>query len=118
MGRRHAQCKANMKKRGEIWWINFEPSVGEEVRKKRPAVIISNDVSNKYIKRYQVVPVSSSIEKLYPSESLIKVSGKNSKVMADQLTTVSELRFLDKIGQVTPSELEEIERVIRLQLDL
>jgi mRNA interferase MazF len=48
----------------------------------------------------------------------MKISGKDGKAMADQLTTVSELRFLNKIGQVTPSEMEEIERIIRLQLDL
>jgi len=107
-----------MKKRGEIWWVNFDPSVGQEVKKKRPAVIISNDISNKYLKRYQVVPLSSKTGKLYPSETLIKAGGQDSKAMADQLTTVSELRFLDKIGEVTVKEMEEIERVIRLQLDL
>ncbi len=70
-----------MKKRGEIWWINFDPSVGQEVKKKRPAVIISNDVSNKYLKRYQVVPLSSKTGKLYPSETMVKIGGKDSKAM-------------------------------------
>lgn len=107
-----------MKKRGEIWWVNFDPSVGQEVKKKRPAVIISNDISNKYLKRNQVVPLSSKTGKLYPSETLIKAGGQDSKAMADQLTTVSELRFLDKVGEVTAKEMEEIERIIRLQLDL
>jgi len=107
-----------MKKRGAIWWVNFDPSVGQEVKKKRPAVIISNDVSNKYLKRYQVVPLSSRAGKLYPSETLIKVNGKDSKAMADQLTTVSEIRFLNKICEVTAKEMEEIEQVIRLQLNL
>ncbi|MEZ4990851.1 MAG: type II toxin-antitoxin system PemK/MazF family toxin [Saprospiraceae bacterium] len=107
-----------MKKRGEIWWINFDPSVGQEVSKKRPAIVISNDVSNKYLKRYQVIPLSTQINKLYPSETLIKVKRLDNKAMADQLTTVSELRFIEKIGKVTNSELKEIERIIRLQLDL
>ncbi len=107
-----------MKKRGEIWWVNFDPSVGQEVKKKRPAVIISNDVSNKYLKRYQVIPLSSKTGKLYPTETLIKISGKNSKAMADQLTTVSELRFLNKAGEATSKEMENIERIIKLQLDL
>lgn len=107
-----------MKKRGEIWWVNFDPSVGQEVKKKRPAVIISNNVSNKYLKRYQVVPLSSKTGKLYPSETPVKVGGKNSKAMADQLTTVSELRFLNKIGEVTSKEMDDIEQIVRLQLDL
>ena len=107
-----------MKKRGEIWWINFDPSAGHEVSKNRPAIVISNDVSNKYLKRYQVIPLSTQINKLYPSETLIKVKRLDNKAMADQLTTVSELRFIEKIGKVTNSELKEIERIIRLQLDL
>jgi len=107
-----------MKKRGEVWWVNFDPSVGQEVKKKRPAVIVSNDVSNKYLKRYQVVPLSSKTGKLYPSETPVKVAGKNSKAMADQLTTVSELRFLNKIGEVTSKEMDDIEQIVRLQLDL
>ena len=107
-----------MKKRGEIWWINFDPSVGQEVRKKRPAVIVSNDTSNKFLKRYQVVPLSTKVSKMYPSETAITVRGTPSKAMADQLTTVSELRFLDKISHVTAEELERIELIIRQQLDL
>lgn len=80
-----------MKKRGEVWWVNFDPSIGQEVKKKRPAVIVSNDVSNKYLKRYQVVPLSSQVEKIYPTETIIKIGKKVSKAMADQLTTASEL---------------------------
>ena len=90
-----------MKKRGDVWWINFDPSVGQEVKKKRPAVIVSNNTSNKYLKRYQVVPLSTQVGKIYPSETSISLQGQSSKAMADQLTTVSGLRFLNKIGSVT-----------------
>ena len=107
-----------MKKRGEIWWINFDPSVGQEIRKKRPAVVISNNTSNKYLRRYQVVPLSSRSGKLYPSEALVLFDGNKSKAMADQLTTVSELRFINKAGDITANELKEVEQVIRLQLGL
>lgn len=72
-----------MKRRGEIWWINFDPSVGQEIKKKRPAIILSNNVSNKYLERYQVIPVSSQVNKIYPSEAKIQVNGKAAKVMAD-----------------------------------
>ena len=60
-----------MKRRGEVWWVNFDPSVGSETRKQRPAVVISNDVANKHLKRYQVVPLTSRVDKVYPGEALI-----------------------------------------------
>ena len=107
-----------MKRRGEVWWINFDPSVGQEVKKKRPAIVISNDTSNKHLKRYQVVPLSTQTGKLYPSETLVKLAGKEGKAMADQLTTVSELRFINRANSITQDELTEVERIVKLQLSL
>lgn len=107
-----------MKKRGQIWWANFDPSIGQEIKKQRPAVIISNNLSNKYLNRYQVVPISSQTGKLYPSETIVMINGEEGKAMADQITRVSEQRFVNKFGKVTSMELENIENVIRLQLDL
>ena len=105
-------------KRGEVWWVNFDPSVGGEVRKKRPAVIISNNAANQFLNRVQVVPLTGSVGKLYPSESYITLRRKKSKGMADQLTTVSKKRLVNRAGRVSKTELEGLERAIMLQLDL
>jgi mRNA interferase MazF len=107
-----------MMKRGEVWWVNFDPSVGGEIRKKRPAVIVSNNAANQFLNRVQVVPLTSSVGKLYPSETYITLRGKKAKAMADQLTTVSKKRLINQAGTVTKNELEGLERAIMIQLDL
>ena len=105
-------------KRGEVWWLNFDPSTVGEIRKKRPAVIISNNAANQFLNRVQVVPLTGSVGKLYPSESYITLRGKKTKAMADQLTTVSKKRLINQAGSVSKTELEGIERAIMIQLDL
>jgi mRNA interferase MazF len=58
-------------KRTEVWWVNFDPSVGGEIRKRRPAIIISINPSNAVLNRVQVVPISSQLEHIYISETAI-----------------------------------------------
>ena len=105
-------------KRGEVWWVDFEPAKGGEIRKRRPAVIVSNDVANANLNRLQVVPLTSNSGRLYPSEAEISVAGQVSKAMADQLTTVAKERLGKQLGVLSRDDLRQVERVIKIQLGL
>ncbi len=105
-------------KRSEVWWVNFDPSVGGEIKKKRPAVIVSSDASNKFLNRVQVVPLTSKTDRLYPSEALVVFAGKESKAMADQLATVSKSRLFRRAGALSSEDTRRVEDAIRVQFDM
>ncbi len=105
-------------KRTEVWWVDFDPSIGGEIQKLRPAIVVSNDTANRNINRLQVVPVSSQVAVLYPGEAYITLNGQQRKAMADQLTTVSKLRVRNQLGTLSSTDMASVEQAIKVQLSL
>ena len=105
-------------KRGEVWWVNFDPSVGGEIQKTRPAVIISNDMANRFLNRVQVVPLTRQTDRVYPGEAVVTFGGRRAKAMADQIATVSKQRLLNQAGTLSPADMENVERAVTTQLAL
>lgn len=105
-------------KRGEVWWVNFDPSLGGEIQKRRPAIIVSNDVSNAALNRVQVVPLTSNTAKVYPGEALVNVGGKEGKAMASQLTTAAKQRLGRRYAILSHPDLHAVEKAIFVQLGL
>jgi len=104
--------------RGEVYWVNFDPSLGGEIQKIRPAVVISNNAANAALNRLQVVPITSKTDRLYPGEALIELNGEKRKAMADQLTTVSKVRLGKRLGAISTAGMDRIEDAVMLQLGL
>lgn len=105
-------------KRGEVWWVEFDPSVGTEIRKTRPAVIVSNDAANRNLARVVVVPMTSNTGRLYPGEAVVSVDGQSSKAMADQIMAADKARLKSQLGTVSKADMQAVEDAIRVHLGL
>lgn len=113
-----------MIKRGEIYIVDLNPTIGSEINKKRPVIAISNNINNEYSDTITVIPVTSNVAKVYPFEVLIEVSVKNgldkdSKAQCHQVRTISKLRFIGKaLGSIDEKELKAINSALILHLGI
>ncbi len=104
--------------RGEVWWVEFDPAIGSEIRKTRPGIIVSNNSANRNLSRVIVIPLTSNTERVYPGEARVSVAGQNSKAMADQIMTADKVRLKSRIDALSKTDLLAVELALRTQLAL
>jgi len=109
-------------KRGEIWMVSLEPVKGHEIGKTRPAVIISNNKNNEYSSTVTLIPITSSVKKVYPFEVFIQKTETglpvDSKIKCNQIRTVDMVRLLKCTGQITEEILRKIEQALLIHIGI
>ncbi len=108
----------NFPKRGDIYWVDLDPTVGSEINKTRPALIVSNDDNNELSDRVIIAPITSTVRKVYPFEVQIELEAKPRKVLLDQLRCVDKMRLRKKMAFLDLKTMHLIDEAIKISLAL
>ncbi len=98
-------------RRGNIWLVSLEPTIGSEIKKTRPCVIVSPNQTNKLLKTVIVAPVTSTI-KNYPTRVCINFQNRQGSVALDQIRSVDKSRLLQKLGTISQQEGDRIQKIL------
>jgi mRNA interferase MazF len=110
-------------KRGEVYLVNFDPTIGAEIRKTRPALVVQNDIANRHSPVTIVCAITSQYdEPVYPTETLLSPPEGGMKlqsvVLANQIRSVDRQRLVKRLGSVRPETMQKVDRALRLSLGL
>jgi len=109
-------------KRGEVFWVNFDPTVGAEAEKTRPAVVVSNDINNAHSPIVSISPITSNVSRVYSFEVEIPAGTAGlktrSKVMVNQTRAVDKIRLIKKLGQLPIQMMADVDQALKMHYDL
>ena len=105
-------------RRGDVYWVNLGPVVGTEIRKTRPAVVVSNDSCNRYGTRVVVLAITSNVDSLYPGEAKAELKGKPGRALGDQIRSIDKSRLKARVGRLTADEMSRVDEALAVTLDL
>ena len=97
--------------RGEVWLVSLEPTIGSEIRKTRPCVVVSPDETNRLLRTVIVAPLTSTI-KNYPTRAVISFQNRQSSIALDQIRTVDKSRLLKQLGTIATAEYQSVAGIL------
>jgi mRNA interferase MazF len=104
--------------RGDVYWVSLDPTIGSEIQKTRPAVIVSNNSCNRHGLRVVVLPITSNTESFHPGEAPVSVGKQSGRALGDQRRSVDKARIGSKVGSLAASEMQRIDEALRITLAL
>jgi mRNA interferase MazF len=115
--------KIDYPKRGEVFLVNFDPTIGSEIKKTRPALILQNDISNEYSPITIVAAITSQYDgSLYPTEVLIHAPegglGNDSVVLLNQIRSIDRQRLIKKLGALKPNTMKKADSALQISFGL
>ena len=117
------KAKITVPRRGEVYVVNFDPTMGAEIKKTRPALVVQNDIANRYSPIVIVAAITSQFEEpLYPTEVLVKAPegglGDDSVVLLNQLRSIDKGRLVRRLGSLKSDTMGQVERAMLISLGL
>lgn len=104
--------------RGEVWWVQLDPTVGSEIAKTRPCVVVTIDLVNARRRTVVIIPISSGPRPAPPLSIAVNCEGKAGVAVIDQVRAAAKERFVSRLGSLTPVEMAEIDDGLRRVLGL
>lgn len=105
-------------KRGEIYWVQLDPTIGTEIQKTRPCLILSNNSQNKKGLRVIAAPLTSKVKTVYPFEAKITLKNRECKVLLDQIRALDIKRIGSKIDSIDLQTMLTVEEALKVALAL
>lgn len=109
-------------KQGDVFLVNFDPSVGAEVKKVRPAVVVSNDINNEHSPIISIAPITSNATRVYSFEVEIPAGTSNltsrSKIMVNQTRAIDKVRLVQLIGSLPAALMAQVKAAMKLHYDI
>jgi mRNA interferase MazF len=119
IGKKNLEKNTGTAKRGDIFWINLDPTVGSEINKTRPGLIVSNDVASQFARILLIAPITSkNTEIIRPFEVAISIKGKPSKILLNQCRAVDKSRLTCKILSADPATMKLVDEAIKIAFGL